>query len=135
MKKRKHVKQKPKKPYIRLFKIEENCQKATMLINAGYTLGAIGKLLDCDRTSIIAFQEREEAKGVKFTKCLGHRKQLSRKKEEVRIKRVYIDRSVKYEEKINEGKSYEEYLEDYKKQCEKERLERICGVSKLSKLT
>jgi hypothetical protein len=134
MKKRGKQSQKPKKPYIRLFNIEENCQKAVMLINAGYTPGAIGKILDCDRTSIIAFQERQEKQGMKFIKPKGHKKQLKRKKEEEPVRKTYIDRSIKYDEKINTGKSYAEYLEDYKRQCEREKLERVCGKENLAKL-
>jgi hypothetical protein len=103
---------------FRLFKIKENSDLAIQLIKYGLTYGTIGKILGCDRTSVVSFHRRKINEGV-FPKVQININPL-----------IVIGGSFGIDllpcEKMNEGKnSYSDYLKGYKTQAKTSHLERM----------
>ena len=103
---------KVKRRYIRLFDNPDNVQDAIDMLNAGMSFSHIGRILKCDRTSVMSFFEREKEKGVVFTRTGFVMKEDFNEKDRQRD----LVNCLEVNEKINRGKSsYKEYLAVYKK--------------------
>lgn len=119
-------KKKKRVHYVKLFRDPENVKKALEMINQGYSYGVIGKVLKCDRTSVMSFHQRS-IKGIKFR----HQPTLSKK----HISFSYADltknslellkEAQNKVEKINPGKSYAEYIKEDVEKNKKNRSERV----------
>lgn len=128
--------------YVRLFRFQENTDKAIELIRLGFSYSDIGIVLGCDRTSVMSFHRRKIRDGVDFGMFDGQRSQLKKRlsncEDVEKTKEELLRDTIKFNnveedtgEIINQGKSYEEYLEDYKKEIseiQKERMEKAKEV-------
>lgn len=109
---------KTRKPYLRLFSIPENVKKAVMMINKGYSFGAISKVMKCDRTSIISLYERKIKEGYVFKKLEGERPKLIRVVDTVSVAESLRNNqslAPKIVNGVNQGRDYKEYLLMYMK--------------------
>jgi hypothetical protein len=121
--------------YVRLFNDPEIEGFAVRLMHDGFSHAFIGRLLDCDRTSVYALQKRKEKNGMVF------------KKFKVSIDREYkvtyreIKRQKEYQERISkrprkptmkffkpvEGTTYAEYIAIDNEKTKNARMERIAA--------
>jgi len=101
--------------YTKLFRKKDNIKRAIFLINRGYKPGRIARILNCDRTSILAFRKRMVKNGI-------HLREFDRRPIKIENVPEYVNpNKLKYlPEEVNEGKgSYSEYLSNYKPKVEK----------------
>ena len=97
--------------FTKIFNSKVNVDKAIEMLNAGYSYYKIAKYFHCDKSSIMAFHRRKKKEGIKFKKNRVFTLTIS-----------FTDKPIFYPpptEKINEGKSYGEYLEGYIKKRDK----------------
>jgi hypothetical protein len=108
---------------FRLFKIKDTSDLAIQLIKYGLTYGTIGKILGCDRTSVVSFHNRKIKEGI-FPKG------------QVKISpTIIVGGSIAIDslprENFNCGKdSYSDYLKGYKTKAKIAQTERMAEAKK-----
>lgn len=117
--------------YIKLFKDPEIEARAIKMINEGFSFTFIGRLLRCDRTSVMALKKRKMEAGMVFKNVgdsldrLYRRGYIKIKKDKQNIQQdLPIKKEVNNFEdtlKVNKGKTYAEYLKIEKKKTQKSR--------------
>lgn len=106
-------------PFVKLFSDPVNVKNAIAYINMGYTFKNISQLLRCDRTTILAFYRKKVKEGI--IQPRGDTKELKQ------IKKY------EYDEKINPGKSYKDYLNPVLKKENKEKEKRMLAAQETLK--